>query len=128
MHIVKRWLTLQVWQTRISPRIFLKDSTCTLSKRWWPSRYDRPWSHLGFFLKIQHAHYQKMIDPLPPDDRLGSCLEFFLKIQHSHGQKMIDPQRQTRISPRIFFFKVSTCTWSKDDWPPCPSSKFATFC
>ena len=26
------------------------------------------------------------------DDRPGSQLELFLKIQHVHGQKMIDPQ------------------------------------
>ena len=32
-----------------------------------------------------------MIDPLPPYDRPGSHLEFFLKIQHVHAQKMIDP-------------------------------------
>ena len=30
-----------------------------------------------------------MIDP--PDDKPGSHLDFFLKIQHTHGQKMIDP-------------------------------------
>ena len=34
--MVKRWLTPQVWQTSVSPRIFLK---------------------------IQHVHGQKMIDP-----------------------------------------------------------------
>ena len=28
-----------------------------------PSRYDRPGSHLEFFLKIQHVHGLKMIDP-----------------------------------------------------------------
>ena len=54
----------------------------------------------------------------PGMTRPGSHLEFFLKIQHVHGQKMIDPQVwQTRISPRIFL-KYSTCAWSKDDWPP----------
>ena len=37
MHMVKRWLT--------------------------PPQYDRPGSHLEFFLKIQHAHGQKIIDP-----------------------------------------------------------------
>ena len=51
--------------------------------------YDRPGSHLEFFLKIQHVHGQKMTDP--PYDRPGSHLEFFLKIQHVHGQKMTDP-------------------------------------
>ena len=51
--MVKRWLTpTQVWQTRISPR---------------------------FFLKIQHVHDQKMIDPPQYDqyDRPGSHLDFF---------------------------------------------------
>ena len=28
-----------------------------------PPRYDRPGSHLEFFLKIQLVHGQKMIDP-----------------------------------------------------------------
>ena len=56
-----------VWQTRLSPRIFLK---------------------------IQHAHGQKMIDTTPYD-RPGSHLDFFLKIQHVHGQKMIDPPGMT---------------------------------
>ena len=80
-----------IWQTRISSRIFFKDSTCTWSKDDWPPQYDRPGSHLEyFFSKIQHAHGQKMIDP--PYDRPESHLEFS--------------------------FKDSTCTWSKDDWPP----------
>ena len=40
----------------------------------------------------------------PQYDRPGSHLEFFLKIQHVYGQKMIDPPVwQTRISPRIYF-------------------------
>ena len=93
--MVKRWLTPQVWQTRISPRIFFKDSTCAWSKDDLPPRYDRPGSQLEyFFLKIQHVHGQKMIDP-PSYDRPGSHLEFFLKIQHVHGQKMIDPPGMT---------------------------------
>ena len=55
----------------------------------------------------------------PQYDWPGFHLDFFLKIQHVHGQKMIDPPGlwQTRISPRIFF-KDSSCPWSKDDWPP----------
>ena len=53
----------------------------------------------------------------PQYDRPGSHLEFFLKIQHVHGQKMIDPPVwQTNLIE--FFFKDSTCAWSKDDWPP----------
>ena len=52
---------LWVWQTRISSRIFLK---------------------------IQHVHGQKIIDP--QYDRPGYHLECFLKIQHVHAQKMID--------------------------------------
>ena len=32
-------------------------------KRWWTPQYGRPGSHLDFFLEIQHAHGQKMIDP-----------------------------------------------------------------
>ena len=35
-----------------------------------------------------------MIDP-PKYDRPGSHLEFFLKIQHVYGQKMIDPPGMT---------------------------------
>ena len=65
--MVKRWLTPQVWQTRISLRIFLK---------------------------IQHVHGQKMIDP-PRYDRPGSHLEISLKIHHVHGQKLIDPPGTT---------------------------------
>ena len=35
-------------------------------KRWLtPPRYDRPGSHLELFLKIQHVHSQKMIEPPP---------------------------------------------------------------
>ena len=47
-----------------------------------------------FFLKIQHAHGQKMIEP-PRYVRPGSLLEFFLNIQHAHVQKMIDPPGMT---------------------------------
>ena len=81
-----------------------------------PTQDDRPRSHLEFFLKIQHAHGQKMIDP--PGWQTKISHRIFLKIEHAHGQKMIDPPGwQTKISPRIFF-KNSTCTWAKDDWPP----------
>ena len=48
---------------------------------------------LNFFIKIQHAYRQKMIDP--QYDRPGYHLEFFLKIQYVHGQKMIDPPGMT---------------------------------
>ena len=72
-------------------------------KRWLTPQYDRPGSHLEFFLKIQCAHGQKMIEPPFTDQDLTWI---FLKIQHAHGQKMIDPTPtpvwQTRISPRIF--------------------------
>ena len=61
--MVKIWLTPWVWQTRISPTIFLK-------------------------------------------------------IQHAHGQKMIDPLGMTDQDLSYNFFKDSTCTWSQDDWPP----------
>ena len=55
-----------------------------------------------------------MIDP--PYDRPGSHLEFFLKIQHVHGQKMIDPSWDDRPGSHLdYFFKDSTCPWSKDD-------------
>ena len=40
-----------------------------------PAQYNRPGFHLEFFLKIQHAHGQKMIYP-PQYDRPGSHLEF----------------------------------------------------
>ena len=107
-------------QTRMSPRIFFSRFNMHMVKRWL-TPHDRPGSHLEFFLKIQHAHGQKMIDP-PTDDRPGSHLElffwrlnihivkrwltlpslpqktdqnltynFFFKIQHAHGQKMIEP-------------------------------------
>ena len=36
----------------------------------WPPWYDRPGSHLDFFLKIQHVHGQKMIDPCMTDQYL----------------------------------------------------------
>ena len=63
---------------------------------------------------IQHVHGQKMIDP--QYDRPGSHLEFFLKIHHVHGQKMIDPPMYDRLGSRLeFFFKDSTCACSKDD-------------
>ena len=32
-------------------------------KRWLTPQYDRPGSHLEFFLKMQHVHGPKMIDP-----------------------------------------------------------------
>ena len=60
-------------------------------KRWsTPSRYDRPESHLEFFLKIPHVHGQKMIDT-PQYHRPGSHLEFFSMIQYVHGEKIIAP-------------------------------------
>ena len=46
------------------------------------------------FVKIQHAHGQKMIEP-PRYDRPGSLLEFYLNIEHVHVQKMIDPPGMT---------------------------------
>ena len=77
----------KVWQANISPRIFFKDSTC-------------PWSK----------------DDWPPLGRPGSHLEFFLKIQHMHGKKMIDPLRCAWPGSDLGFFKDSTCAWSKR-WP-----------
>ena len=62
-------------------------------KRWLTPQYDRPGSHLEFFLKIQHVYGQKMIDPLVWQTRISPGI--FLKIQHAHGQKMIDPPRMT---------------------------------
>ena len=100
----QRWLTPQVRQTRLSPRFFFKDSSCPWSKDDWLPNYDRPGSHLEFFfLKIQHVHCQKMIDP-PGLWQTRISPRIFLKIQHVHGQKMIDPPGlwQTRLSPRIF--------------------------
>ena len=64
-----------------------------------------------------------MIDP-PSMTNQDLTRNIFLKIQHVYGQKikctwLIDPPEwQTRISPRIFYGKDSTCVWSKDDWPP----------
>ena len=87
------WLSPQLWQTRISFRISFKDSTCAWSKDDWPpTRYDRPGSHLEFFLRIQHPWSK---DDWPPQ------------------------LWQTKISPRIFF-KDSPCAWSKDDWTHSP--------
>ena len=141
MHMFKRWLTPQVWQTRISPRILFK--TFNMFKKWLTTIWQTKMLP-RIFLKIQHAHGQKMIEPpqvwqtrISPRiffehstcacskddwpsryDRPGSLLEFFLNIQHVHGQKMIDPPSMTdKMLPRIFF-KDLTCTWSKDDWPP----------
>ena len=54
-----------------------------------------------------------MIDP--PYDRPGSHLEFFLKIQHVHAQKMNDPPGMTDQDLTLIFFKDSTCACSKDD-------------
>ena len=51
--------------------------------------YDRPGSHLEFFLKIQHVHGQKLTNPPGMTDQDLTLI--FLKIQHVHGQKMIDP-------------------------------------
>ena len=56
-------------------------------KRWLtPSRYDRPESHLEFFLKIQHVHGQKMIDPPIWDQDLtwGGQLSF----DHGHVESL----------------------------------------
>ena len=118
----------------------------------WLTPHDRPGSHLEFFLKIQHTHGQKMIDPpnrwqtrissriffedstytwskddWPPHDRPGSHLEFIFKIQHAHGQKMIDPQTDDRPGSHLeFFFEDSTCAWSKDDWLSPPSPRWQT--
>ena len=96
---------IPIWQTRISPRIFLKiqhvhgqkmigaqppqydrqeystefffkDSTCTWSKDDWPLKVWQTRISPRIFLKIQHVHGQKMIDP-PRYDKPGSHLEFF---------------------------------------------------
>ena len=42
MHMVKRWFIPPEWQTRMSPRIFFRDSTCVWSKDEWSPQYDRP--------------------------------------------------------------------------------------
>ena len=117
--MVKRWLTPQLWRTRISTRIFFfKDSTCAWSKDDWPPRYDRPRSHLEFFLMIQHVHGQKMINPPGMTDRISTRIFFFKDSTCAWSNDDWPPQLwQTWISPRIFF-KDSTCAWSKDDWPP----------
>ena len=61
--MVKRWLIPPVWQTRISPRIFFKEWTFVWwEDDWLPSTINQD-LYLGIFLKIQHAHGQKMIDP-----------------------------------------------------------------
>ena len=63
-----------VWQTRISP---------------------------GIFLKIQHVYGEKMIDPLVWQTRISPGI--FLKIQmHMVKRWLTPPEWQTRISPRIF--------------------------
>ena len=62
-------------------------------KRWLTPQYDRPGSHLEFFLKIQHVHDQKMIDPPVWQTRISPRI--FLKIQHVHDQKMIWPPSMT---------------------------------
>ena len=156
MCMVKRWLTPQVWQTRISPRIFLKvqhvhgqkmidppgmtdldlsynffkDSTYAWVKRWLtPPRYDRPGSLLEFFVKNSTCAWSKD-DWLPRYDQ-DLSYNFFKDSICAWSKDDWPPTPkvwQTRISFRIFC-KDSTCTWSKDDWPPPhPSSKFATFC
>ena len=57
-----------------------------------------------------------MIDPPGITDQ-DLIYNFFLKIQHVHGQKMIDAPTYDRPGSCLeFFFKDSTCTWSKDDW------------
>ena len=95
--MVKRWLTPPVWQTRISP---------------------------GIFLKIQHVYGQKMIDPPEWQTRISPriffkdslCvwskddwydnqdlhLEFFKDSTCAHGQKMIDPQYDKPGSHHFF--------------------------
>ena len=57
MHMVKWWLTPPEWQTRISPRIFFRVNM-HMVKRWLIPLDDRPGSHLEFFLKIQHVYGQ----------------------------------------------------------------------
>ena len=71
-------------------------------KRWLTPQYDRPGSHLEFFLKIQHVYGQKMIDPLVWQTRISPRI--FLKIQmHMVKRWLTPPVWQTRISPRNFF-------------------------
>ena len=100
-----------------SPLKFFNNSTCTWSKDDWPSQVWQTRISPRIFLMIQHAHGQKMIDP-PKYDRPGSHLEYFFKDSTCTWSKDDWPLQvwQTRISPRIFF-KDSTCPWSKDDWP-----------
>ena len=106
--MVKRWLINPVWQTRISFRIFLKIQHAHGQKMINLQLWQTRIS-FKFFLKIQHTLGEKMIDPAY--DRPGCHLEYLSKIQHVYGQKMIEPPKvwQTRVSPTIFF-KRSTCT------------------
>ena len=84
--MVKRWFTPQVWQTWISPRVFLKIQHVHGQKMIDPPRYDRPGISPRIFLNIQH---------MTKDDWPRSHLEFILKIQHVYGEKMIDPPGMT---------------------------------
>ena len=103
------------WQTRNSPGIFFKESTCTWSKDDWSPQYDRPGSHLEFFLKIQHLYGQKIIDPPVWKTRISPGI--FLKIQVHMVKRWLTPHYD-RPGSHLEFFIESTCTWSKDDWSP----------
>ena len=59
-------------------------------KRWLNPQYDRPGSHLDFFLKIQHVHGQKMIDPPSCIQILQLFVSAGFHIGHDRGLWMKD--------------------------------------
>ena len=110
MCIVKRWLTSQ-YDRPGSHLDFFKRFYMCIVKRWLTPQYDRPGSHLEFFLKDSTCTWSK--DDWPSYDRPGSHLEFFFKRFNMHMVKRwLTLIWQTRISLE-FFFKDSTCAWSK---------------
>ena len=91
--MVKRWLTPPEWQTRISPRIFLKIQHVYGQKMIDPLSMTNQDLHLGIFLKIQMHMVKRWLTP--PEWQTRISPRIFLKIQHVYGQKMIDPPRMT---------------------------------
>ena len=115
-----------IWLTRIWPRFFFKDSTSAWSKMIDLPNFDRPGSHLEFFFKDSTCPWSK--DDWPHNKRQTRLSpRIFLKIEHVHGQKMIDPSIKDRQGSHLeFFFKDSTCPWSKDDWAPSMTAQDLT--
>ena len=107
---------------------FLKDSTCAWSKDDWTPTVWQTRISPRIFLKIQHVHGEKLNDPPGMTDQDLTLI--FLKDSTCAWSKDDWPTRYDWPGSDFDFLKDSTCAWSKDDWPTrydWPGSDFDFF-